>query len=188
MALAGQGIGQGGGASQQGLGIRVLGIEHPQGVGADAILGIGIELVVVGLQPAHQFRPVALTILGGAQGIDLQFQAAHPQIGQQVPGDRDRLRITTGIGHPEQLHADLVELAPSPLLRPFVAEHRPAIPEPLRALRKQSVLNRRPHHRGGPLRPQGATALAAVEEGVHLLADNIGGLTDAALEQLGGLQ
>ena len=50
------------------------------------------------------------------------------------------------------------------------------------------MLNGGPHHRSGALRPQGAAAITAIDEGVHLLADHIGGLADAAGKQLGGLQ
>jgi len=50
------------------------------------------------------------------------------------------------------------------------------------------VLDGGTHYGGSALRPQGATALAAIEKGVHLLAHHIGGLTDATGKQLGGLQ
>ena len=82
VAVSRQGSGQGGGTGQQGLGVGIFGIKHPQGVGADALLGIGIELVVVGLQPGHQFGPVAQPIFWGAEGVDLQLQAADAEVGQ----------------------------------------------------------------------------------------------------------
>jgi hypothetical protein len=154
----------------------------------DAGLGVGIELVAVGLQPGHQLLAVAGPVVGAAEGVELQGQATHAQVGQQVPGHGDRLHIAAGIGKAEQLQADLVKLALAARLGALVAEHRPAIPEPLRPLAEQAVLDRRPHHRGRALRPQGAAALAAVEEGVHLLAHHIGGLADAAGKQLGDLQ
>ena len=81
-----------------------------------------------------------------------------------------------------------MKLALAPRLGPLVAKHRPAVPEPLGPLGQQAVLNGGPHHRSGALRPQGAAAIAAIDEGVHLLADHIGGLADAAGKQLGGLQ
>ena len=73
-------------------------------------------------------------------------------------------------------------------LGPFVAEHRPAIPEALHPLAEQAVLNHGAHHGGGPFRPQCAAAITAITEGVHLLAHHIRGLADAASEELGGLQ
>src|SRR4029079_17127115 len=42
--------------------------------------------------------------------------------------------------------------------------------------------------RGGPLRPQGEAAPALVLEGEHLLADDVGRLADAALEEVGVLE
>ena len=50
------------------------------------------------------------------------------------------------------------------------------------------MLNRGPHHRGRALGPEGATAVAPINEGVHLLAHHIGGFANAAGEELGGLQ
>jgi len=146
VALPCQGIGQGGGAGQQGLGCGVLGIQHPQGIGGDALLGIGIELIVVGLEPSHQLAPIAHPVVVGSQGVDLQLQTVHPQIRQQVPGHGNRFGIAGGVRHSQQLHANLVELALAALLGPLVAEHRPAIPEPLGPLGQEPMLNRCPHH------------------------------------------
>ena len=73
-------------------------------------------------------------------------------------------------------------------LGPLVAKHRPPVPKPLRALAQQAVLNRSAHHRGRSLRAQGATALASIQEGVHLLAHHIGGLTDPPGKELGDLE
>lgn len=50
------------------------------------------------------------------------------------------------------------------------------------------MLNRSTHHRGRAFRPQGATALAAIKEGVHLLAHHIGGFPDPPGEELGDLE
>ena len=81
-----------------------------------------------------------------------------------------------------------MKLALAARLGTLVAKHRPAIPKPLGSLAQEAVLNRSTHHRGRALRPEGATAIAPIEEGVHLLAHHIGGFADAAGKQLGGLQ
>ena len=73
-------------------------------------------------------------------------------------------------------------------LRPLIAEHRPRVPKLLRALAQQSMLNGRADNRGRPLRSQGAGALPPIQEAVHLLAHNIGGLADAPAEQIRALQ
>ena len=58
----------------------MLGIEHPQGVAVDAVLGIGIEIRSVLLQPGHQLLAVASPILRAAEGIELQRQTAHAKL------------------------------------------------------------------------------------------------------------
>ena len=94
---------------------------------------------------------------------------------------------TSGPGVPEGLAVDLVELAVAPLLRPLVAEHRPASPQPLLLVVQQPVLDGRAHQPGGRLGPQAQAVAAAVVEGVHLLLDDVGVLADRALEELRAL-
>ena len=81
-----------------------------------------------------------------------------------------------------------MELPLATALGTFVAEHRPAVPKLLGPLAEQAVLNGSPHDAGGAFRPQGAGALAAIQEAVHLLAHHIGGFADAAGKEVGGLQ
>ncbi len=188
VALGAEGIVQIRCPGQQRLGVGVLGIKDAQRVALQPLLGIGIQPVAMGLEPGDQLAAVAQAILRSAQRIELQLQTLHAQIGQQIPGQGDRLDVATRIGETEQLDADLMELTLAPRLGALIAEHRAAVPEPLRSLGQQAVLNHGAHHRGGALGPQRAAALAAVQEGVHLLAHHIGGFADAAGEQLGGLQ
>ena len=76
----------------------------------DAGLGIGIELVAPLLQPGHQQLAVAGPVFAAAEGIELQLQPAHPQLGQQIPGHGDSFNIAAGIVKTEQLQPDLMEL------------------------------------------------------------------------------
>ena len=65
-----------------------------------------------------------------------------------------------------------------------MTKHRPCVPEPARPVIEQVVLDHRPHDTGGVLRPQGQMfTIKRVFEGVHLLLDDIGDFTDAALEK-----
>ena len=85
----------------------------------------------------------------------------------------------------QDLHADLVELAVAPLLGTLVTEvgaRVPGLPG-----NHGSVLGKRPHHRGGLFGSQGDLATTLVLEGVHLLADDVGGLPQA-LEHLDMLE
>ena len=187
-ALRAEGISQGRGIGQQGLGLGVLGIEHPQRVGVDPALGIGIELISPLLQPGHQLLAVGRPVFSGAEGIELQGQAAHPEIRQEIPGHRNRFHVEADTCKAQQLHADLMELALATGLGPLVTKHRPGVPEPLGPLAQQAVLDRGSHHRSRALGPEGATAIAPIDEGVHLLTHHIGGFANAAGEELGGLQ
>jgi hypothetical protein len=53
---------------------------------------------------------------------------------------------------------------------------------------EQPVLDGRPNDRSSSLRPEGAAALAAVKEGIHLLANHICGFSDATGKKLRGFQ
>ena len=81
-----------------------------------------------------------------------------------------------------------MELPLATALGPLIAKHRSAIPKPLRSLAQQSVLDGCAHHAGGAFGPQGAGAIAAVIEAVHLLAHHIGGFANAAGKEFSGLK
>ena len=89
----------------------------------------------------------------------------------------------------DRLGADLVELAVAPRLRALVAEERARVPE-LHRLRElvHAVLEVGAADRRRPLRAQGEAAPALVLEAEHLLLDDVGGLADAAGEELGVLE
>ena len=95
----------------------------------------------------------------------------------------------SGESVPIALQPDLVELAVAPGLRALVAEEGPDVGE-LHRLRQlvHPVLEVGAADRRRALRPQGQAAPALVLEGEHLLADDVGRLADAALEQLGVLE
>ena len=90
------------------------------------------------------------------------------------------LDVDVGTGEAERFDAELMELAVASLLRPLVAEHRAAVPQPLRAVVEQVVLDRRAHARRRAFGAQRqAFAVQRVDEGVHLLLDDVGRLADA---------
>ena len=101
---------------------------------------------------------------------------------------RDDLDVGQGLRSPDQLDADLMELAQAALLRPLVAEHRAVIEELLRQILGQPARDHRAHHAGRVLRPQRDPLAAAILERVHLLGDDVGGLAQRALEHLGELE
>ena len=91
---------------------------------------------------------------------------------------------TSGPAIAERLGAVLVELAVAALLRPLVAVHRAAVPEALRAVVEQAVLDRGAHAGGGAFRAQRELLVVQlVAPGIHLLLDDVGRLADGAAEQ-----
>ena len=173
---------------QQLLSRRVLAVEDAQGIGGQALLGIRIQLLEACLEPGHQLIAIALAIIRRAETVDLQFQAADTERIEQIPGQSDHFRVTAGGTHPQPLDADLMKLALTAGLGPFVAEHRPAIPKLLSPLTEEAMLNGGSNHRRRSFRTQRAGAITTVLKAVHLLADDVGGLTDAAREQFGDLE
>jgi len=71
-ALGRESIDQGGGLHEQGLGVRMLGIEDAQGIARQTILRIRIQLVAAGLQKGHQPLAVHRPIVGRAEAVELQ--------------------------------------------------------------------------------------------------------------------
>ena len=113
----------------------------------------------------------------------------HPQLGEQLGEQLDRLGVGERRVGADRLGAELVELAVAARLRALVAEERPEVGE-LHRLRQllHAVLDVGAADRRRALGPQGEAAPALVLEGEHLLADDVGGVADAALEQLGVLE
>ncbi len=101
---------------------------------------------------------------------------------------RDDLDIGHGLGHADQLDADLVELAKAALLRPLVAEHRATVEELERQLLGQAAGDDGPDDAGRVLGAERQAVAAPVLEGVHLLGDDVAGVAEAAGEHLGELE
>ena len=167
--------------------VRALVVEHPQRVDLGAAPGVLVEVEAEQelLQQLPVLRPARLV----AEGGDLQPEPVEPQRPETRVGDRDDLGVQRGIVDPDRLDADLLQLAVPPGLRTLVAEERPRVAQldgQLAAV--QTVLDDGAHHAGGALGPQRHRPLAAIGEGVHLLADDVRRLADAAREQRGVLE
>ena len=84
----------------------------------------------MGGQVRHQHFSVGRAAFRIAQGVELQTGAvANAQRLENMVAKGDDLDIAHGRRRAQKLHADLMELAKPPLLRPFVTEHRPRIEE-----------------------------------------------------------
>ena len=116
----------------------------------------------------------------------LQRHLAQAEPGEEVVGQRDDLDVEVGVGRAERLHAQLVVLAVAAVLGVLVAErgrHVPGLPG-----RHRVVLHVGPGDGGGALGAQRHQLAVAVLEDVHLLADDLAALADAAQEDAGVLE
>jgi len=78
-----------------------------------------------------------------------------------------------------------VELALATFLHVLVPEHRPHVPQTLRTVVSQAVLNHGTHATCGTFRPQGQLVIVEfIGPGVHLLFHDIGMLSNAAHEKI----
>ena len=167
----------------------VFGVERAQRVQLDPaahLLGeLGLVRAQVGLQPLAVLAPAG----DAAEAGEPQPQLAHAELGEQRCEQRDQLGVDGRVLGADRLGADLPELPVAPGLRALVAEEAGQVPElhGLAAL-VHAVLDVGPAHGGGALGPERQRAPGLVLEREHLLAHDVGGLADAAREQLGGLE
>ena len=94
----------------------------------------------------------------------------------------------SGTGKADRFGAELEELAVAAALRTLVAEHRALVPQALRSVVGQVVLDHRAHGAGRAFGTQGQlVAVHRVGEGIHFLLDDVGDGADRAREQAGFL-
>jgi hypothetical protein len=105
-----------------------------------------------------------------------QLDAAQAERGEDVPGEGDHLDVHHGVVAPEDLDADLVELAVATALGLLVTEVRTGVPRLERKCRP--VLDEGAAHARRLLGTECDMAPALVDEVVHLLGDDVGGLAD----------
>ncbi|MPN60104.1 hypothetical protein SDC9_207829 [bioreactor metagenome] len=92
---------------------------------------------------------------------------------QQHLGINQRVRSTGHFG------TDLMELTVTAFLWTLMAKHGAHIVEFVDAIQGiQFMFDQCPHHAGRSFRPQGQTAAPLVRKGIHLLFNNIGGITN----------
>ena len=103
---------------------------------------------------------------------------------QNLRAERNRFDIGERLRHAQQLDPDLVELSEPSLLGAFVAEHRPAIEIFERQVLRLAARNQHARHPGGALGAQRHLVATLVGEAVHLLGDDVRGITQGALEHL----
>ena len=176
---------------------RNFAVEHAQRIRLRPALAVGAHLVDHGLERLAQRFVIARAVGGTADGIQLQLPAAQTDFVEQRRQHLQhfgiaRRRLAARARRPDDLGADLVELAIASLLRTLAAKLRPDVIELLqRAFLVEPVLDVGAHHAGRVLRAKGqrlrllAGSAALVLPGEHLLGDDVGLFADAAREQAG---
>jgi hypothetical protein len=170
-----QPVGDVGRVGDHGAGLRALAVEDPHGMAVDLLLVVVGEVATALAQPPRELGDVGPPILGRAHRVDGEGEAAQAQGAQVGVAEGDDLDIEVGIGGAQGLDVDLVVLAEAACLRALVAEarrDRPHLPGD-----RGSVLHERAHDRRRDLRAEREVAVALVVEVVHLLADDVGALT-----------
>ena len=122
-----------------------------------------------------------------AQIVDFQGQVlGNAQLTPQVGAHGDHFGVDVWAVVAECFDADLVELAVAAFLRPFAAEHRPHVPEFLRAVVQKVVFDDGAQAGGRSLGAQAeADGVVGIGEGVHFFADDVGFFADGADKQAG---
>ena len=180
--------------------LRNFAVEHAQRIGLRPALAVGVHQVHHRLQGLAQRLVVARAIFGTAHRIQLQLPIAQAdfveQRGQHLQhfGIAQR-RLAARTWRPDDLCANLVELAIASFLRTLAAKLRSNVVQLLqRAFLVKTVLDVGAHHAGCVLRTQGkrlrpfALRTGLVLPGEHLLGDDVGLFAHAAREELGVLE
>ena len=178
----------------------MLAVEHAQRIGLRAALAVGAHLPNDRLERGAQCLDVARPVSGGTDGVDQQAPSRDAQLIEQRGQHLQHFgiaqwRLGSGTGWPDDLRADLEELAVAALLRTLATELRTDVVELLQqALLAEFVLDIGADYAGGILRPQGERlrllrlCARLVLPRVHLLGDDVGLLAHAAGEELGVLE
>src|SRR5580692_2495456 len=138
-----------------------------------------------------RLQPLAIlaSALDAAEAGKAQPETAYAHLREQRHQQRDRLGVHGGILGAERLGADLPELPVASGLGALVAKEARQIPELHRlAALVHAMLDIGSACGGGALWSQRQRASGLILEGEHLLAHDVGRLTDPAGEQLGCLE
>ena len=123
-----------------------------------------------------------------AERVEVQRDALDPQFLQKLVGHRQQFDICLWFPRADDLGVDLVELAIAALLRTLVAEQRPMRRDLERRMLLPAVRQKSARDPGSEFGPQRQAFPAAIVEGVHFLADDIGRLADRTAEHFGFLE
>ena len=153
-----------------------------------APFGVGIQLAFVLLQVGDQGQAMRLALGQLPQAVDFQSNIDQSQRLPQMMGQQNDLGIHFGACKTQGLGPNLVKLAVTTTLRPFMAKHWAHVIQPFATLVQHGMLNAGANHTGGVFWPQGQLfTIQSVGKGIHLLLNDVGDFTQAAHKQTRGL-
>ena len=156
--------------------------------GTFIVLGVA-QLLFVLLEVVVESFAVSRPAFGASDGVELQPDVFYSDLLQSGGCDPDDLCVSvSGLGS-EELDAQLVEFPESSCLGLLIPEAgEDVICADGKGACQNAVLYEGADDARGSFRTQGDGSSALVLHRVHLLADDVGGVTDSALEQLGVLK
>src|SRR6185295_1668656 len=182
-------VGDGWRARKDRLTPRVLAVEDAERVLLRPLLALGAQLALVRPEEGPERLEVRAARLRVAEGVQLHPDPLQAHRTEELHREIDELGLLRRRGDPVGFGAHLPELAVAAGLHPLVPEHRAEVPPAGHRLAlRDGVLDVCPDARRSPLRTEGEAAARLVVEGVHLLADDVGGLADAPDEERGVLR
>ena len=164
------------------LHLRILAVEDPQRIAAQAALAVLIEGRGVPAEIGRELVAISRARSRRPQGVHPQFHAVQSQKPQEPRGQQNHLRIDIRPFESERFGIDLMKLPKASRLRTLAPEHRSHAPHPQASLAQQPVGNDRAHDAGGRLGAQRDLILALIDETEHFLFDDVGKIADRALE------
>ena len=162
------------------LHFRVFGIENTQRIGRQTTAGILIEHIVVFVEVGHQRFAVTGAFFGRAEAVQLQARL-DAEVLPQTCGERQELDVHVRAAEAQRFAAELIELTIAAALRALVPKHRAEVPQTLRCVVGDVVLDRAAAHGTRSFRTQRQLlAVHRVGKGIHFLFHDVGGFAHAA--------
>ena len=168
-----------------GLARLFLAVQQPQGVRLEPPPAVLVHQPVL---PRLEVGPECVDVCGTAGGVadavEQQRQVGQTSALQQIPAELDDLGVYGRVAVADGLGPELVQLPVAACLGPVVPIHGADVVEPDRlGPVVHPVLEVGAADRGRALGTQGQEVAAPVLEGVGLLLDYVGGLSDTPDEQ-----
>ena len=157
--------------------VLALRVEHAERVLLQRHPALRREVAEMRLEVRLERRHVARAVVRLAEAVEQQRDPLQPECPVELPTEGDDLDVEVRVVRAEHLDAHLVELPIPSSLGLLVAELRAGVPD--LPGRGGPVLDECSAHRRSELWAQRDVAPTFVDEVVHLLRDDVGGVADA---------